>query len=109
MKQFKIALLLIPLMLSVVSCSSGNDDEATRKTTYYENVSDYWDTFPINWKSDVCEVISGPDDKEGLEKAIKVMKLMLRVNLSVDGIEISKDDDGYAKALRLFLSEKCIG
>jgi hypothetical protein len=102
------SIFMLCLTLILAACSSGNDDEATRKTTYYENVTEYWDTFSIQWKSDVCEVISGPEDKEGLEKAIKVMKMMLKLNVGIDGIDITKED-GYSKALRLFLAEKCVG
>lgn len=109
--------IVYAVLLLLTSCSSGaadgakkeaNNDEAIRKTSYYENVSDYWDTFSIGWKSDVCVLVSGPEDTEGLEKAINVMKLLLKANVGVKEIDIEKTDDGYSKALRLFLAEKCI-
>lgn len=103
-----IIILAICASVSLSSCSSGNDDEATRKTSYYETASQYWDTFSVQWKADVCGVISGPEDKEGLEKAIKVMKMMLKINVGLDEVDITKDD-GYSRALRLFLAEECVG
>ena len=99
-------LVLIPLTLIISSCSSGGSEENIRNSSYYENVTEYWSTFSMQWKSDVCGVISGPDDEEGLEKAIQVMKMMLRVNVGIDEIDLSADD-GYSKALRVFLREKC--
>lgn len=106
--KIAVSIVTFSLFFSLTSCSSGNDDEAIRKTSYYENSAEYWSTFSMQWKSDVCDVISGPDDKEGLEKAIKIMKMMLKVNVGIDDIDISVED-GYSKALRVFLAEKCVG
>ena len=98
-------LLLVPFALVISSCSSGPDTEAIKATEEYTTVSDYWDTFPASWESDVCGEIANPDDSEGTDKAINVMKLMLKVNLSID-TDITKDD-AYSAAIRVLLSESC--
>ena len=95
----------MPLLFLVSACSSGSNTEAIRASEEYVTVSDYWDTFPLDWELDVCGQIADQDDKEGLEKAMKVMKLMLKVNLSID-TDITKDD-AYAAAIRLLLTESC--
>lgn len=97
--------VLLPLLLLMSACSSGDNTAAIKSSQEYITVSDYWDTFPADWEADVCDQIAGPDDKEGLEKAMKVMKLMLKVNLEID-TDITKDD-AYAAAIRLLLSESC--
>ncbi len=103
MRRYLLALM--PLLFLVSACSSGSNTEAVRASEEYVTVSDYWDTFPLDWESDVCDQITGPDDKEGLDKAINVMKLMLKVNLSIE-TDITKDD-AYSAAIRLLLSESC--
>lgn len=101
----KSLLLLIPITLVLSACSSGPDTEAIKATEEYTSVSDYWDTFPASWEGDVCGEIAGPDDSEGTDKAINVMKLMLKVNLGVE-TDITKDD-AYSAAIRVLLSESC--
>jgi hypothetical protein len=103
MRRYLLALM--PLLFLVSACSSGSNTEAIRASEEYVTVSDYWDTFPLDWELDVCGQIADQDDKEGLEKAMKVMKLMLKVNLSID-TDITKDD-AYAAAIRLLLTESC--
>jgi hypothetical protein len=101
----KSLLLLIPTALILSACSSGPDTEAIKATEEYATVSNYWDTFPSSWEGDVCGEIAGPDDKAGTDKAINVMKLMLKVNLSIE-TDITKDD-AYSAAIRVLLSENC--
>jgi len=101
----KHLLALVPLLFLVSACSSGVDTEAIKSSGEYVTVSDYWDTFPSSWESDVCGQVAGPDDKEGLEKAVNVVKIMLKVNRSID-TDIT-EDDAYSAALRVLLSENC--
>ena len=101
----KYLLALLPLLFLASACSSGSNTEAIKSTEEYTTVSDYWDTFPSDWEADVCNQITGPDDKDGLEKAVKVMQLMLKVNLSID-TDITKKD-AYTDALNVLLSENC--
>ncbi len=101
----KLILVLIPLLFLASACSSGSNTETIKSSEEYLTVSDYWDTFPADWEADVCDQIAGPDDKEGLDKAVNVMKLMLKVNLSIE-TDITKDD-AYSEAIRVLLSDNC--
>lgn len=101
----KYLILLLSLVFLLSACSYGTNTDAIKSSEEYSTASDYWDTFPADWEADVCGQVAGPDDKEGLEKAMKVMKLMLKVNLSID-TDITKDD-AYAAAIRVLLSENC--
>lgn len=101
----KFIFTLFPVLLLATACSSGSNTEAIKAGEPYTTVADYWDTFPADWVADVCDPIAESDDKEEFEKAVTVMRMMLKVNLSMD-IDITKDDE-YSEAIRVLLSENC--